>query len=124
MALETVGKRYQAQVLPSPKTRSLTSLTGMPAIVPDELLEKARRINRSCGRQIDFLRSGEVHSKLTRSQMLERCRVTIAELLGVCRLLNPLMPTGYNDPDDEFADYCVDTWKYELSQMERRVKER
>ncbi|WP_301002380.1 hypothetical protein [Capsulimonas corticalis] len=96
-----------------------------PTKIPgDDLLGEARRLNRSCGRQIEFLRTGEVHAKLTRPQMVEKCRQTIAHLENVCQQLDPGTTDGYDDPDDEFADHCVETWKYEIAQQERPVHER
>ncbi|WP_125206096.1 hypothetical protein [Capsulimonas corticalis] len=91
-----------------------TNPTQLPGA---DLLGEARRLNRSCGRQVDFLRTGEVHAKLTRAQMTQKCRQTLAQLEAVCLNLSPVTLSGYEDPDDEFADHCVDTWKYELGAM-------
>lgn len=76
------------------------------------VMDAARTVSATIRKQIDFILSGEVHSYMSRADMMERLDVTINKLSHLAMILSG-RPTGFEDPADPFAIDCVLGFRYE-----------
>lgn len=80
------------------------------------VLDAARTVSVTIRKQIDFIISKEQHSYMERADMLERLDVTINKLSQLATILSG-RPTGFEDPNDEFAGDCVIAFRYEQNEL-------
>ena len=72
-------------------------------------------------KQIEFLKDGRPHPKLSRAVLLARAQRTLDALTEACITADGPEAQGYNDsPLDPFASDCLPMWRHALSQVAGR----
>lgn len=82
------------------------------------VMDAARTVAATIRKQIDFIVSREQHSYMSNADMLERLDVTINKLSQLATIISG-RPTGFADPNDEFAGDCVIAFRYEQNELNK-----
>jgi hypothetical protein len=84
------------------------------------LNEKLLQLTGKLTKQVDWLKSGQVHPRLSREEMTraavetaETARSTLTELEATAG-----SKVGYDDPDDPFAFDCIECWIDAMARLE------